>query len=130
MKRYRVKALSMTGKGKKIYDSGDIVTADDIPDGNAEGKVAEGFLEELVEGTPPPSNPGTDAPPADPSTDEPKTEDKSEVDTRQDDQPKGVKSLEQCTLKQLQADLKALNILFDANATKKELYQIWVDCQK
>lgn len=45
MEKFKVKALSVGGSSNRIYHSGDIVTAGNFPDGNAEKLVKEGFLE-------------------------------------------------------------------------------------
>lgn len=49
MTKYKVVALSVGGLNKKIYNSGDIVTSDNFPAGNAELLVKGGFLEEIKE---------------------------------------------------------------------------------
>ena len=49
MKKYKVKALSVGGRGKKIFRFGDIVVAENFPDENAEKLVREGFLEPIEE---------------------------------------------------------------------------------
>ncbi len=49
MAKYKVVALSVGGLNKKIYNSGDIVTAENFPSGNAELLVKGGFLEEIKE---------------------------------------------------------------------------------
>lgn len=45
MPNYKVIALSVGGKGNKIFNSGDIVTELNFPEGNAAKLVEEGFLE-------------------------------------------------------------------------------------
>lgn len=45
MPNYKVIALSVGGKGNKIFNSGDIVTELNFPEGNAVKLVEEGFLE-------------------------------------------------------------------------------------
>lgn len=49
MAKYKVIALSVGGLGKKIFNSGDIVTDKNFPAGNAEKLVKQGFLEEIQE---------------------------------------------------------------------------------
>jgi len=48
--KFKVIALSVGGLGKKIFSSGDIVTAENFPSGHAEKLVEQGFLEPVVEG--------------------------------------------------------------------------------
>jgi hypothetical protein len=45
MANYKVIALSVGGKGNKIFNSGDTVTELNFPEGNAAKLVEEGFLE-------------------------------------------------------------------------------------
>ncbi len=45
MSRYKVKALYVGGRGKSIYQSGDIVTDKNFNDGEADKLVKSGFLE-------------------------------------------------------------------------------------
>jgi hypothetical protein len=47
MQQYKVVALYLSGRGKKIFRSGDIITAADLVDGEteAEKRVAGGFIE-------------------------------------------------------------------------------------
>ncbi len=47
MANYKVIALSVGGKGNKIFNSGDIVTELNFPEGNAAKLVEEGFLEPI-----------------------------------------------------------------------------------
>lgn len=47
MKRFKVIALSCSGKGKRIFDSGDIVTEADFPESTAAELVDKGFLLEI-----------------------------------------------------------------------------------
>jgi len=47
MPNYKVIALSVGGKGNKIFNSGDTVTELNFPEGNAAKLVEEGFLELL-----------------------------------------------------------------------------------
>lgn len=43
-KKYKVIALSVGGRGNKIFKAGDVVTAADFPDDNADKLVDQGFL--------------------------------------------------------------------------------------
>jgi hypothetical protein len=47
MKKYKVLALSVSGKGKKIFESGDTVTEENFPEGNAEALVKTGHLKRI-----------------------------------------------------------------------------------
>jgi len=44
--KYTVIALSVQGKGKKIFNAGDIVTEENFPEGNIPGLISSGFLSE------------------------------------------------------------------------------------
>ncbi len=44
---YKVIALSCSGKGKRIFSSGDIVNETDFPEGTIEGLILGGFLKEI-----------------------------------------------------------------------------------
>ena len=45
MSEYRVKQLWLSGKGKKMYKSGDVVTEKSFPEGNIETLIKEGRIE-------------------------------------------------------------------------------------
>lgn len=47
MRKFTVKALSVGGKGNKIFNSGDIVSEDNFPAGNCDALVKGGFLTEI-----------------------------------------------------------------------------------
>lgn len=47
--KYRVIALSVGGRGNKIFSAGDIVTAENFPPGNCPELVEKGFLEPILE---------------------------------------------------------------------------------
>jgi hypothetical protein len=44
--KYTVIALSVQGKGKKIFNAGDVVTAENFPEGNIPDLIKNGFLSE------------------------------------------------------------------------------------
>jgi hypothetical protein len=49
MRAFKVIALSCSGKGKKIYSSGDVVDESGFPDGVADELIAKGFIVEITE---------------------------------------------------------------------------------
>lgn len=52
MAKYKVIALSVGGLNKKIYNSNDIVTEENFPEGNVPELVKGGFLEEIKDKAP------------------------------------------------------------------------------
>ena len=105
-KRYKVIALSVGGRGKKIFNSGDEVSASNFPDGNAEELVKSDFLKPIgVSDTDEPEQ-GTDL-----------GEGQPEV---------GKTPIGKIAVKKLKTDLAAAGIEFEATATKEELYDLWV----
>lgn len=51
MKHYRIKALSVSGKGKSIFRAREVVAEDRFPLGSIERLVKQGFIEEMPEKT-------------------------------------------------------------------------------
>jgi hypothetical protein len=47
MEQYRVKQLWLSGKGKKVYRSGDLVTENSFPEGNLAILLKEGRIERV-----------------------------------------------------------------------------------
>lgn len=47
MEQYRVKQLWLSGKGKKVYRSGDLVTENSFPEGNLAILLKEGRIEQV-----------------------------------------------------------------------------------
>lgn len=102
-RKFRVIALSVGGRGNKIYNSGDEVLASNFPDGNADELVTKGFLKEIGEGEGTVS--GTDA-----------GEGQPEV---------GKAPIAKVGMKKLKSDLTAAKITYNPDASKEELYELW-----
>lgn len=49
MKNFKVIALSCSGKGKRIYSSGDIIAENGFPEGTIEELIKGKFIEEINE---------------------------------------------------------------------------------
>lgn len=45
---YKVIALSVSGKGKKIFSAGDVVNESDFPSGSVESLVKGGYIKEIA----------------------------------------------------------------------------------
>lgn len=52
MRTFKVISLSVGGSNNKIFKSGDIVTENQFPQGNADKLVKGGFLKEILEDKP------------------------------------------------------------------------------
>lgn len=136
MKRYVVKALSVGGRGNKIYKNGDVVIAENFPHGNADILIEEGFLEPIPDDVaafpnlttgPTAPDPGEEFPD---HVQEPKAVEEAKApEEPQKEEPKQVRTLEQFTTKELQDELNALGVPFSDKAGKKALYKIWADLQ-
>ena len=105
--KYTVIALSVQGKGKKIFNAGDEVTAENFPEGNIPDLIKHGFLSE---GVPVELNANIDV--------------DVHADVDVDDQV--ILGTEQLNKKQIIAKLKELrssneSVVFDANDDKQTL---------
>lgn len=152
MRKFRVKALSVGGRGNKIYDSGDIVTENNFaPAGKADELVKKGFLEPIEEA-------GVDLQAeeqriaqeqaeqsrlaeekriADEKAEQERISEEQRIaqekgatpntpitDSVQPTAQKAV-DIEDVTRKQIIADLTERKVEFDSTASKKDLFEIW-----
>lgn len=107
MRKYKVIALSVGGRANKIHESGDVVHENHFAPGRAEELVAKGFLKPIGE--------------ADESED-PKLGSGNDDGTGVDLTPMG-----KITVEQLKADLLQRGIVFEPNAKKQALYDLWTE---
>lgn len=110
MKQYKVKALTVSGLKNRIYRSGDTVTEENFPPGNADDLVKKGYLTPIGEDSLVPKN--------DVSL-EPEFIKKEEL-----------ANINDLTVAEIKSDLKNANIEFPKNASKVELYALWVELRK
>lgn len=120
--KFKVNRMFLSGRGKKIYEQGDIITADKVE--NFVDLVANGSLK-----------------PCDENGDDLKANDdtSNEADSKKDDKTKvepiysfvnaknvkvDVFEIKQATVDSLRAELVARGILFDPTADKKELFEL------
>lgn len=132
--KLKVNRMFLSGRGKKIYEQGDIITADKVE--NFADLVANGSLMPCDEnGNPLDSKKGD-------SNDDTKGNDDTskEGDSKKDDKTKvenpiysfvngkGVKvdvyDIKQATIDSMRAELVGKGILFDPTADKKELFDL------
>lgn len=137
--KFKVNRMFLSGRGKKIYEQGDIITADKVE--NFADLVANGSLMPCDEnGNPLESKEGDSN--DDTSNDDTKGNDASsnEGDSKKDDKTKvenpiysfvnakGVKvdvyDIKQATIDSMRAELVGKGILFDPTADKKELFDL------
>lgn len=137
--KYKVIALSLGGRGKKIYDSGDIITQEQV-NAPVEELVKKGFLVLHEEGE------VEEAPVEETVVEEElqeleKLEDEvveteNEVETEEEvkEEEKSEEtvveeskspSIEDATRNSIIDDLKQWGVPFNHNASKKELFEIW-----
>lgn len=112
-KEYRVKCLSVGGPGNKIYKNGDIVTQSNFPKSKMEDLVKDGFLTEVI------------------STNvEIKTSgllDSIKTDLFDAD---NVKAIDGFKMKELKTELRSAGISFEQDATKEQLYDLYLGLKK
>lgn len=118
MKHYKVIALSVGGRNKKIFNAGDIVKESHFQEGRAEELVEQKFLapHEVTKGD------IDDVTKADTVNENP--------DSNLDDAGTGgesVKSIDDVTKAEIIKDLTDRGVDFDASAKKTTLYAIWID---
>lgn len=119
MVEYKVIALSVGGKGNKIFHSGDIVSDKNFPDGNAEKLVELGFLKL--------HNTGKSEAKADANEGDSKSQDDANAIPAGEAKTDTVKTFDQISKKELVKDLTDANVAFDEKASKKELYELWLN---
>lgn len=100
MKSYKVIALSVGGLNNKIFNSGDEVFENNFHTGRADQLVKEGFLKEISEEQELPA-----------------------LGSLSGKTPLGIDEFEVTDIKQ---NLTNFNVTFDLNATKEELYNLWL----
>lgn len=100
MKSYKVIALSVGGLNNKIFNSGDEVFENNFHPGRADQLVVSGFLKEIKE-----------------------SEDLPILDSLNSKTPLSIDEFEVTDIKQ---NLTNFKVDFDSNATKQELYNLWL----
>lgn len=108
MKKYKVIALSVGGRGNRIFHSGDEVLESNFPDGNAAELVRGGFLKEIGEGEG--ETPATDLGEGQPDV--------------------TVTPIGNIAVKKLKSDLTSAGIGYDHAASKEELYELWLKIER
>lgn len=100
MKSYKVIALSVGGLNNKIFNSGDEVFENNFKPGRADELVKSGFLKELSAQyeVPPVKSLGAKVP----------------------------LSIDEFEVTDIKQNLTNFNVTFDLNATKEELYNLWL----
>lgn len=104
MKSYKVIALSVGGLNNKIFNSGDKVFENNFYPGRADQLVGSGFLKEIAQ--------QEEVPP---------------LDNMNSKTPLGIDEFEVTDIKQ---NLTNFKVDFDSNATKEELYNLWLSVSK
>jgi hypothetical protein len=138
---YKVIALSVLGRAKRIYESGETVSDDCFPAGHARTLAERGYIREInpedtmgvVIEQPRPDD-TEDAPvqyqveeptqdlPQDTQPEETEATGTVETETGSEEKP----GIEDVTLVKMKEDLAAANIPFKPNAAKKDLYPLWI----
>lgn len=122
MKHYKVIALSVGGRANKIFSAGDTVTEENFIPGRADELVRQGFLKEIAEDQ-------------EAVKEIPAEEIQTEV-TTEEQKPDLLESLKGSlgekpeindkTRKEYIKELTELGVPFEPNASKKELYELWL----
>jgi hypothetical protein len=113
-KEYKVKGLTLGGPGNKIYKKGTVVTQKNFPDSKMEDLVKNGSLTE------------TEVPDVD-------TKPTSILETITTDLfPDGesVKSIDGFSIKQLKRELSNAEVEVPQDASKEQLYELWLKIKK
>ena len=145
MKKYIVKALAVSGKGNKIFRSGDEVNENQFPEGNAEKLVKSGHLiaakvvetkpsvEELKTLTKAENEKRAEKAKADDEAAEKAKADAANAGGSTDKsffnakgETKVVKTIDDITTAELKAELTRLEVAFDAQSKKPVLFDLWM----
>lgn len=133
MKRYTVIALSVGGRANKIFSAGDTVTEENFIPGRADELVAQGFLKQIGDTPQPVGNIPAEEIHVEVSEPKQDEDQKPEEETSLIDSLKdslGGESEKQDinakTRKEYIKELTDLGIPFEQNASKKELFELWL----
>ncbi len=146
MEKYKVISLAISGRNNKIYRSGDLVTAKMFPEGRLQELEKQGHLK-LIDADQPPidsdQKPSDDQPQIDnvddfnitpdPGEGQPSVTDRAE-DTTADQPPiddvsretETIETIDTVKHNELKQRLKALGVEFEKDATKNDLWQLWL----
>jgi len=120
MANYKVIALSVGGKGNKIYKSGDVVTEKHFPDGNINSLIKGGFLQPCDEES------KMNVPVTEPEQPEVNyTEETGNESKEEFDPGKAKKEFNDISIIELQEYLTEKGIEFRADENKKNLYKLY-----
>lgn len=122
MKQYRVIALSVGGRGNRIFESGDTVTENNFTEGRAAELENQGFLKEIGETAEEAAPPAAEeAEVTEPNLAPPATEETVEVKdaVEETDEYKAI------TRNELMEQLTNADVEFSKNASKAELFALW-----
>jgi hypothetical protein len=131
MKRYKVIALSVGGRANNIFSAGDIVTEENFIPGRADELVAQGFLKQIDETPHPVGNiPAEEiqVEVSEPKQDEDQKQETSLIDSLKDSLGGESEKIDinAKTRKEYIKELTDLGIPFEQNASKKELFELWL----
>lgn len=136
MEKYKVISLAISGRNNKIYRSGDLVTAKMFPEGRLQELEKQGHLKLIDTDQPPIDNVDDSNITPDPGEGQPSVTDRVE-DTTSDQPPidsdnvsreteTAVETIDTVKHNELKQRLKALGVEFEKDATKNDLWQLWL----
>lgn len=115
-KQYKVKCLTLGGPGNRIYKKNTVVTQKEFPGSDMNTMVKNGFLVEV----------------------EPSVENTSSIlslaqnslNNNSEENPPVTKKIDEFKMKDLKRELTAAEINFPQDATKEDLYNLWLNIKK
>jgi ribosomal protein L6P/L9E len=125
MAQYKVKALTVGGKGKKIFKSGQTVTDRDFPPGNAELMVAQGFLTKMDTDTSSASLELEEDNTVRVVEKEPVTSFPSETKVNVNNQVT-IPGIDDIDVEDIKAALDKADKVYNPNSTKQQLYDMYI----
>ena len=128
MKHYKVIALSVAGLGNKIFSAGDSVTEDHFIPGRADNLVTEGLLEQVGEDNVKPRDVGSESEMELVEVESPAQSIIANLQSSlgQPSKTNDVLGIDSISRKDIIKTLTELGIPFEPNASKKELYTLWL----
>lgn len=115
-KQYKVKCLTLGGHGNKIFKKNDVVTSKNFPGSKMEDLVRNGSLVEVEQSV---ENTSSILGLA-----------QNSLGNNSNENPPVVKTIDEFKMKDLKRELTAAEIEFPQDATKEDLYNLWLSIKK
>jgi hypothetical protein len=115
-KQYKVKCLSLGGPGNKVFKKNDVVEQKNFPGSNMNDLVKNGFIVEVE--------------PSEKNTSSILDLAQNSLGNNSNENPPAVKTIDEFKMKDLKRELTSAEIEFLQDATKEDLYNLWLSIKK